>query len=243
MTIRNSTFDSNRASSAAGAIENYGGTMSVSNSTFAGNRANDGGGISNGGTMTFINSTLAGNHASAVSGGRAGGIFNWGTVTLQNTIVANNTGGNNCFVFDGAIVDGGGNLSFPDTICPGINGDPKLGPLQNNGGLTATMALGAGSGALDAADDTICEAAPVKGLDQRGVIRPKGAHCDIGAVEQEPYPVPDAYKIWLAAVHAHNRGGLGLRWPDASTLSSAVPRAGSLTITSTNSPSAIPITP
>lgn len=155
--------------------------------------------------MTFTNTTLAGNHASAVSGGRAGGIYNWGIVTLQNTIVANNTGGDNCYVFNGTIVDGGGNLSFPDTTCPGINGDPKLGPLHNNGGLTNTMALGAGSGALDAADDAICEAAPVNRLDQRGVIRPQGAHCDIGAVEQEPYPVPHGRKIWLAVVHAHRQ--------------------------------------
>lgn len=182
VTISNSTFSSNSAVSAAGAVENHTGAMTVSNSTFTGNRANAGGGISNGGTMTITNSTLAGNYAGGVYG-RVGGIYNWGTVTLQNTIVANSVGGDNCFVYNGAIVDGGGNLSFPDTTCPGINGDPKLGPLQNNGGLTDTMALGAGSDAMDAAVDAICEAAPVNGLDQRDVIRPQGTHCDIGAYE------------------------------------------------------------
>jgi hypothetical protein len=49
------------------------------------------------------------------------------------------------------------------------------------------MALGPGSAALDAADDAICAAPPVNNLDQRGVARPLGSHCDIGAVEQEPY--------------------------------------------------------
>jgi hypothetical protein len=47
-----------------------------------------------------------------------------------------------------------------------------------------TLALGPGSAAIDAADDAICAAPPVNNLDQRGVTRPQGAHCDIGAVEQ-----------------------------------------------------------
>ena len=49
------------------------------------------------------------------------------------------------------------------------------------------MLLGRGSPALDAAVDAICAAPPVNNLDQRGVKRPQGAHCDIGAVEQQPY--------------------------------------------------------
>jgi len=56
--------------------------------------------------------------------------------------------------------------------------------LQNNGGPTQTMALGPGSAAIDAADDATCAADPVNNLDQRGVTRPQGLHCDIGAVEQ-----------------------------------------------------------
>ena len=100
---------------------------------------------------------------------------------LKNTIVANNPSAENCA---GTITDGGGNLSFPDTTCPGINVDPMLGLLQNNGGPTQTMALGPGSAAIDAADDAICGAPPVNSLDQRGVVRPQGPHCDIGAVEQ-----------------------------------------------------------
>ena len=91
-------------------------------------------------------------------------------MTLKNTIVANSPTGGNC---SGAITDGGGNLSYPDTTCPGINSDPKLGPLQNNGGPTQTMALLPGSAAIDAANDAICAAPPVNNLDQRGITRPR----------------------------------------------------------------------
>ena len=104
-------------------------------------------------------------------------------MTLKNTIVANSPTGGNC---SGTITDGGGNLSYPDTTCPGINSDPKLGPLQDNGGPTQTMALLPGSAAIDAANDAICAAPPVNNLDQRGIARPQGPHCDIGAYEATP---------------------------------------------------------
>ena len=104
-----------------------------------------------------------------------------GTLILRNTLVAHSSTGSNC---TGEITDGGGNLSYPDASCPGINADPLLGPLQDNGGPTWTMALGPGSAAIDAANDTTCASDPVNNLDQRGIVRPQGAHCDIGALEQ-----------------------------------------------------------
>jgi predicted outer membrane repeat protein len=185
LTVSNSTFSGDSASAdfyvAGGSIFNRG-TLTVSNSTFSGNSASGnetetsvGGGISNfDGTLTVSNSTFSGN--SATDGGSISG-----QATLKNSIVANSTTGRNC---SGAIIDGGGNLSYPDASCPGINADPLLGPLQDNGGPTWTMALGPGSAALDTGDDAICAADPVNNLDQRGVIRPQGAHCDIGALEQ-----------------------------------------------------------
>ncbi len=114
-------------------------------------------------------------------------------IRLSNAIVANSPDGDNCF---GSITDGGGNLSYPDTTCPGINADPVLGPLQDNGGPTWTMALGPGSAAIDAADDAICAADPVNNLDQRGVTRPQGAHCDIGAYERQ------VFGMWFPTVSA-----------------------------------------
>ena len=177
LTVSNSTFSGNQGNNSGGGIyNNTSGTLTVSNSTFAGNQGNNsGGGIANLGTLTVSNSTFAGNRA-----GHGGGVYNGGTATLKNTIVANSPAGGNCA---GTIADGGHNLSYPDGTCPGIHGDPVLGPLQANGGPTQTMALGAGSPARDAADAAICAAAPVNNLDQRGVARPQGAGCDIGAFE------------------------------------------------------------
>jgi predicted outer membrane repeat protein len=210
VTVSNSTFSGNSAHSDGGGICNYDGTLIVSNSTFSGNSANDhGGGIRSAGTLSVSNSTFAGNNAnggggifirngaaqvsnstfsgnSATNGG--GGIYNYNNegavTTLQNTIVANSPAGGNCA---GAIADGSGNLSYPDTTCPGINSDPKLGPLQNNLGPTQTVALLPGSAAIDAGNDAICAAAPVNNLDQRGISRPQGPHCDIGAFEVAPH--------------------------------------------------------
>jgi hypothetical protein len=176
LTVYNSTFFGNAAIH-GGAIHGNSGGITISNSTFSGNHATDGGAIFNAGGLTVINSTFSGNHATTI-----GGIHNpGGRATLKNTIVANNPGTSNCA---GIIVDGGGNLSFPDTTCPGIHADPLLGPLQDNGGLTWTMALGPGSAAMDAGDDAVCAAPPVNNRDQRGVIRPQSAHCDSGALEQ-----------------------------------------------------------
>lgn len=51
--------------------------------------------------------------------------------TLQNTIVAHDEGGN---CAGPEVSDGGHNITFGDTSCPGTDADPKLGPLQDNGG-------------------------------------------------------------------------------------------------------------
>jgi hypothetical protein len=61
-------------------------------------------------------------------------------------------------------------------------GNPQLGPLASHGGPTQTLLNGTGSPALDGVD---CTAAP--GTDQRGVARPQGARCDIGAVEANAF--------------------------------------------------------
>ena len=227
LTVSNSTFSGNSADGGGMAI-NSSGTVTVSNSTFSGNSASE---MRRrhlrprpaGSTVTVSNSTFSGNSAtttaaasttsaistvtvsnSTFSGNSAtdgGGIYNnYGAVTLKNTIVANNPAGGNCY---GTITDGGGNLSYPDTTCPGIHSDPLLGPLQNNGGPTETMALGPGSAALDAANDAICAAAPVNNLDQRGIARPQGPHCDIGAVEQIQEPAA----VSLTALSAQSLPG------------------------------------
>jgi hypothetical protein len=183
LTISNSTLTGNSAQYKGGGISN-GGALTISNSTLTANSAALGGTIFNGGTLTINNSTLGGNKQ---------GIYNSNTATLQNSIVANNIGGN-C---SGTVTSNGYNLSSDDTCNfngPGDlnNTNPLLGPLQNNGGQTQTMALPEGSPALDAGNPNGCTNG--NGLllktDQRGAPRP-GPHdhhgCDIGAYENQMY--------------------------------------------------------
>jgi hypothetical protein len=83
--------------------------------------------------------------------------------------------------------DSSGNFSGPGDL---NNTDPMLGPLQNNGGPTQTMALPSGSPAIDAGNPTGC----TDGLghllktDQRGFPRPDTedtSGCDMGAYERQ----------------------------------------------------------
>ena len=182
LTVTNSTFSGNSAGIFGAGIANNGRTLTVTNSTFSGNSAPSGAGIANvsDGVVTIANSTFSGNNAGYGGGFGGGGVWNeiGSTVTLRNTILANSLLGGNCA--GGGTSDGGGNLSWPDTTCPGLHADPLLGPLADNGGLTQTHALLHGSQAIDAAVAANCPA-----TDQRGVIRPQGSACDIGAFELE----------------------------------------------------------
>jgi hypothetical protein len=166
----------------------------VANSTITGNSAlggsnaaGQGGGVYNSSTLTLLNDTIASNRVSG-TGSTGSDLYNdGGTVTATNTIVSVGTGADNCATANsGTITDGGHNLDS-GTSCEfapaSSNKDPKLGALANNGGPTETMALFMGSPAIDAGDDTVCAAVPVSAQDQRGVTRPQGAHCDIGAFE------------------------------------------------------------
>jgi len=66
----------------------------------------------------------------------------------------------------------------------------NLGPLADNGGPTQTHALGPGSFAIDQIPVTECVDVDSMLLteDQRGVTRPQGAMCDVGAFELEVGP-------------------------------------------------------
>lgn len=103
--------------------------------------------------------------------------------TIQNTIVASSAGPACVASSSSVIVNGGHDLSSPDGPCPGRRADPRLAPLRNYGGTTKTMALLAGSAAID----RVPRRHRCPATDQRGVRRPEGSRCDIGAYE---YAVP-----------------------------------------------------
>lgn len=133
-----------------------------------------------------------GGTAGARSDGGAIGIyspFKPSTVTAKNSILATNVPAT-CAVSNATLADGGHNLVF-GTQCADITAlstaDPLLGALADNGGPTKTMALGAGSPALDVVPST---AAGCTAADQRGTTRPQGKGCDAGAFEVFMPPPP-----------------------------------------------------
>ncbi len=155
-----------------GAIAVAGGPSVVGNATVADN------GVGAGGSP---GSSPGRSGASGVGGG----LFAQSSTTaddmrVQNTIVASSLGSGCAGSTRSAIANGGYDLSHGDKTCPGLRGNPKLGPLADNGGPTETMAIAAGSAAIDRIPRRTGDCPPT---DQRGVRRPQGRACDIGAVE------------------------------------------------------------
>jgi hypothetical protein len=166
-------------------------TGRITNSTISRNRALFGGAIMVGtGPVVVSNATIADNSDGIVGPADK--------IVLRNSILASRD--RNC-PFD-IITSAGYNL-IDDGSCGSAPTDlvgvfPGLSPLQDNGGPTATQALqltsparNAGSPAAAGADGA-CET-----TDQRGVARPQGGRCDIGAFEieldnTEPTPTPMA---------------------------------------------------
>ena len=190
-TIVRSTISGNVSNDVGGAIRSLG-NMTITNSTLSGNKSTGwhGGAIfQTDGDIAITNSTIADNIGpdwapSALFIGQFGGSF-VPTLTLTNSIIT----GNHWYACErfasgtaANVVSGGHNLIQDNSCNPVasdlISVDAQLGPLADNGGPTLTHALLPGSPAIDAADDAVCPA-----TDQRGITRPQGAHCDIGAYE------------------------------------------------------------
>jgi CSLREA domain-containing protein len=226
VTIEGSTIAGNHV--AGGAVEALGGGVYVLgkftmvNSTVSGNSAEStapivqGGGVllaidpasTEGSEGTIVNSTISGNSVGVAGIGGGLSVYNpepmvggSAALSLKNTIIAGNTGpmgpsdcGTVATVTSDHNLSGDASCMFTD---PGSkqNANPQLGPLQDNGGETDTLALLAGSPAIDAGTNAGCPP-----TDQRGVSRPQGPGCDIGAFELVPArPAPPAPKPPVAA--------------------------------------------
>lgn len=132
---------------------------------------------------------------------------NNGLAELRSTIIANNVApeGPDCFLSSASATATttslGYNLLGVDSDCQltsvanDLVGtaagplDPLLGPLQDNGGATGTHALLAGSPAVNQVipvENCIDMDGSLVTNDQRGVVRPQGVACDIGAFEVVP---------------------------------------------------------
>jgi hypothetical protein len=252
VTITGSTFNDNTAQAQAvaygGAIASFA-SATIGNSTFTGNSATIAGGSSSsaalggaiyGVTLIFRNDTLAGDSASAPGAGASGGELYYNPsaggpsprLSIANTILAHGTtngvdsncGGDLPPDDEGYNIDSSMSCHFDTFIHTHdlTNLDPLLSPLANNGGPTETMALTAGSQAIDDGLDANCAAALVGGVDQRGHPRPEGAHCDIGAYEFVHIPSV----IALTATPATQAQGLNVQ------LCATVTNAGNLIFTS-----------
>jgi hypothetical protein len=177
---------------AGGAIDSSG-PATLTSCTIDGNSAGTNGGLAGGilnsGVMTIIASTITRNNGQSTGGG----VCSSNELTARNCLFAENVASNSPDYY-GTFFSQGHNLIgnnagsfgfFPSdndivgTAAAPIN--PVIAPLANNGGPTFTVALRAGSPALDAGDDTLMSSGVT--TDQRGLSRKSGAHVDIGAYE------------------------------------------------------------
>ncbi|HSM72203.1 MAG TPA: choice-of-anchor Q domain-containing protein, partial [Anaerolineales bacterium] len=189
--VTNVTFSDNTVTTSGGGMYNYNSSPIVTNVTFSSNTATyDGGGMVNDGSSpVLMNVTFSGNSAAISGGGMIN--FSVSSPVLTNVIIANSANGGDCVNYGADVLDASSSNNLVEDgtnacgLTNGVNGnvvgsDPMLGALTNNGGSTLTFALLPGSPAIDVGDDGVCPA-----TDQRGVTRPQGDSCDIGAYEYE----------------------------------------------------------
>jgi hypothetical protein len=190
LVVNGSTFSGNSTTDyEGGAIYNDSyGPATITNSTFYNNSAGTKGGAIfsyNATDLEIKNSTFSANSATTVTAGA--GVHSVGYLRIYNSIIANSTSGYDCYWNYTAPTWSIHNLvenNDPSHSCgtPLLTSDPMLGSLSDNGGYTYTMALPLSSPALDQGHADYCSS-----TDQRGITRPQGSACDIGAYEYE-YP-------------------------------------------------------
>ena len=222
VTATDSTISGNQAVNDGGGIAAF--DLTLVRSTVSGNSGGFGGGVRSVNGPVVTNSTVSGNTASNGGGGFArssaagGGSLVYSTVVQNISATAANIDANDLASFGSvvALPQGGGEncadalasngFNFSDDDSCGLTnptdrqdaGDPLLGGLASNGGPTQTHLPLAGSPLVDAIPVSSCQADGASGVttDQRGIARPQGAGCDIGAVEtagagpSPPEPVP-----------------------------------------------------
>jgi hypothetical protein len=200
LTLRAVTFNANTATGGqaltpangstdgrglGAALFNLNGAVVIEHASFAANDADAGGAIY---SIGYNGSLLAGSTSAEVTIVRSLFADNGGGGDLGNDVPGLGSGDANhateiLTVNDSLVEDPSGALVPIGSSQNNLLGvDPMLGALADNGGLSETQLPAASSVAIDAID---C-ASPDPGLDQRGIARPQGVRCDIGAVEVVP---------------------------------------------------------
>jgi hypothetical protein len=187
-TLTGNTAASLDDHSGGGGIFSYATQVVMTNCTLSGNSArSDGAAVliyEAPASATIASSTIARNTPdSDATGGGDASVYTLGPISLVSTIVAESTGVQCAARGAGTLTSSGHNLASdascnltqPSDLASGV---ANLGPLADNGGPTRTHALMPGSQAIDASSMAVCPS-----LDQRGVLRPIHAECDIGAYE------------------------------------------------------------
>jgi predicted outer membrane repeat protein len=205
-TLVRVTLAQNTGGDGGGLFNAFPASAFLTNVTLSGNQANFGGGVYNNNFLQLLNVTFAKNQSLGGGGGLlhngGGGPF----LVMINTIFTQNTGiaanSDQCLLYkapDTQLFSLWSGVSCGSSTANGNlpNTDAKLAPLGFTGTglpteLTRTHALLPGSPAEDGG--TCGNSAPA--TDQRGVARPYGAACDIGAVEMAPI----AHAIYLPLV-------------------------------------------
>ena len=161
--------------------------VTIDTSTISGNSADRGAGIfiNSGAALNLVNSTISSNNAADTGGGlrmASGDAKVLSSIFADNTAKVDPTTSNCATGESGSISSSGFNLETAvdcdfEQATDQQNTDPALAALADNGGQTDTHALPRTSRAVDAGDPS-CD-----GTDQRGVARPQGQACDVGAFE------------------------------------------------------------
>lgn len=197
-TVTNSILSNNTVEQFGGGGIYHEAEVNLTNVTISGNTAGWGAGIlAYSGPLNITNTTITDNTATGEQSS-AGILLHHSTATISNSIIAKqnattDSNGYDCAISPdgtGALTSKGYNIeSGPPSFCVLCtceftaagdlqNTDPLLEALADNGGNTQTHKLATGSPAIDSGS---C----VSAKDQRGMTRPQGSGCDIGAFELE----------------------------------------------------------
>ena len=193
INVLRSTISNNDAAEGGGGYATLGGLLDIRNSTVS-NNIEQGLRASTTGTLYVLQSTVVGNFGVGIVADSTVDVGNGapGDVILARVLLAGNEADGSAADCQGSVSLAAFNLIGTDAGCT-LNGEGTgdivgtLGaevnaltlPLLDNGGATLTHALDPGSPAIDAAETATCQTPD----DQRGVARPQGIACDIGAFE------------------------------------------------------------